>query len=117
MLLLGKHWEQTEGRTSLVIVGAAGRGEARRLGVPVALGLADSFAWTPDGRAVTFLKVTGGVPDLWRQPLDGGAPTRVTNFKGGDIIAIHAWSRDGKYLAMVRTATARDVVVIRDVRR
>jgi Tol biopolymer transport system component len=49
--------------------------------------------------------------------VDGGAPSRVTNFKGGDTIAVHAWSPDGKLLAMVRVATTRDVVVIRDVRR
>jgi hypothetical protein len=32
----------------------------------------------------------------------------VTGFKEGDTIAIHAWPRDGTYLAMVRTATFRE---------
>jgi hypothetical protein len=34
-----------------------------------------------------------------------------------DPIAAHAWSSDGKWLAMVRSITARDVVVIKDLRQ
>jgi len=63
------------------------------------------------------VRVTGGAANLWRQPIDGGPPTQVTHYTGGDLIAAHAWSPDGKLLAMVRAVTARDVVVIRDVRR
>ena len=83
----------------------------------MALGLSKSFAWAPGGRAITFARVSDGTMNLWRQPVDGGAPSRVTNFKGGDTIAAHAWSPDGKMLAMVRVAITRDIVVIRDVRR
>lgn len=63
------------------------------------------------------MKVTGGAPNIWRQPIDGSAPTRVTNFAGSDPITAHAWSPDGKWLAMVRSITARDVVVIKDLRQ
>jgi Tol biopolymer transport system component len=115
--ILGSYFNDAQGRTRIAIVDPSGRRPARTLDVPVALGLVDSFAWAPDGRAITFPRTSDGVSNIWRQPLEGGSPARVTNFKGGDIIAIHAWSRDGKYLAMVRTATPRDVVVIRDVRR
>jgi Tol biopolymer transport system component len=116
-LLLGLYWDLKEGRQRLAIVDPGSRRAARRLDVPVALGLTQSFAWAPGGRAITFARVSDGTTNLWRLPVDGGAPSRVTNFKGGDTIAVHAWSPDGKLLAMVRVATTRDVVVIRDVRR
>jgi TolB protein len=115
--LLGRYYDLTEGRTQVAIVAADGRGAARRLDVPIELGRADSMAWTPDGRAVTFVRLAGGVPNIWRQPIDGGAPTRVTAFTGGDPIAAHVWSPDGKWLAMVRSVTMRDVVVIKDLRQ
>jgi TolB protein len=116
-LLLGRYWDQKEGRTVAALVDANGRGAARRLAIAIDLGRPDSMAWTPDGRAVTFVKVTGGVPNIWRLPIDGGAATRVTNFTGGDLITTHVWSPDGKWLAMVRSVTARDVVVIKDLRQ
>jgi len=116
-LLLGNYWDEKEGRMRLAIVDPGGRRPARRLDVPVELGLTYSFAWAPGGRAITFARFSDGAANIWRQPLDGGAPSRVTNFKGGDSIAVHAWSPDGKMLAMVRVAATRDVVVIKDVRR
>ena len=115
--LFGNYWDDKAGRTRLAVVDATGRLAARPLDLPVALGLVYSFAWAPDGRAITFARTTGGSANIWRQPLDGGAQARVTNFTGGDAIAVHAWSPDGGMLAMVRVATTRDVVVIRDVRR
>jgi serine/threonine protein kinase/roadblock/LC7 domain-containing protein len=114
-LLLAQYWNEKEGRTRVAIVAADERSVARPLNVAVELGRSDSMAWTPDGRAITFVKAAGGAPNIWRQPIDGGAPTRVTNFTAGDPIAAHAWSPDGKLLAMVRSVTARDVVVIRDL--
>jgi Tol biopolymer transport system component len=116
-LLLGNYWDEKEGRMRLAIVDPGSRRAARRLDVPVTLGLTNSFAWAPGGRAITFARVSDGTTNLWRQSLDGGAPSRLTSFKGGDTIASHAWSPDGKMLAMVRVATTRDVVVIKDMRR
>ena len=47
--------------------------------------------------------------------LDGGAPRQITHFpKGsGRVMSAFAWSRDGKRLAIVRTATTNDIVLIR----
>jgi Tol biopolymer transport system component len=61
--------------------------------------------------------MSGGTTNLWRQPIDGGAAAQVTHFAGGDAPATHAWSRDGKLIAMVRSVTLRDIVVIKDQRR
>ncbi len=116
-LLLVQCWDQNEGRTRRAVIAADGRSAARPVDVPISLDRSDSWAWTPDGRAVTFVKMTGGAPSIWRHPIDGGTATRVSSVAAGDPITAHAWSPDGKLLAMVRSITARDVVVLKDLRR
>ena len=64
----------------------------------------------------------GSSPALFRhasrpavQPLAGGAPRRLTDFKT-DRIFRYAWSRDGKHLACSRGVETNDVVLISDLR-
>jgi len=66
--------------------------------------------WTPDGRAVTYVSTRGGVSNIWGQPLSGGAPKQLTDFKTEQIRAF-AWSRDGQ-LAVSRGVVNSDVVLI-----
>ena len=66
--------------------------------------------WTPDGRALTYVNTTGGVSNLWSQPLDGGPPKQLTDFKAEQIFAFDS-SRDGQLLVS-RGVTNRDVVLI-----
>ena len=66
------------------------------------------LSWAPDGRAVEF----SSADNLWRLPLSGGAPQKVTDFRASRIAA-YAWSRDGEQLAVARGTTTRDIVVIR----
>ena len=70
-----------------------------------------------DSGSVYYVRYDQPARPMYRVPIVGGAPTRVTHFTGGDPITAHAWSPDGKLLAMVRSVTARDVVVIRDLRQ
>ena len=67
--------------------------------------------WAPDGRAVTY---TDG-SNIWSQPLDGGPPKELTDFKS-DGTSSFAWSRDGKQLACMRGTGTSDVVLISDVK-
>jgi Tol biopolymer transport system component len=67
--------------------------------------------WTPDGRAVAFIRTSGGVSNLWGQPIDGGPPRQLTVFKEQRILNF-AWSRDGKQLALSRGMVNSDVVLI-----
>ena len=71
--------------------------------------------WTPDGRAVAYIKTQGDVSNIWAQPLDGGKPLQLTDFKS-DLIFNFAWSNDGKQLAVARGSETGDVVLIRDSR-
>jgi Tol biopolymer transport system component len=70
-----------------------------------------SIRWTPDGRAMAYIVTEDGVSNIWSQPLSGGKPKQLTDFKTQNI-ANFAWSRDGKYLALSRGGSNGDVVLI-----
>jgi Tol biopolymer transport system component len=97
----------------------------RRLGViPLAGGtpgrtldfniIGRSMKWAPDGRALTYVQTRAGVANIWSQPIDGGPPKQLTNFKSHQIFR-HDWSNDGKRLVLARGTTTSDVVLIRDL--
>jgi eukaryotic-like serine/threonine-protein kinase len=70
------------------------------------------FAWMPDGRSVAYLDSASGILNVWSQPLDGGAPKQLTNFKS-EFLSNFAVSRDGK-IAAYRVSATRDIVLIKD---
>ena len=67
--------------------------------------------WGPDGRSLHYIDTRGGVSNIWRLSLDGGAATQVTHFKTDRIFAF-GWSRDGTMLALARGAVISDAVLI-----
>jgi Tol biopolymer transport system component len=67
--------------------------------------------WTPDRRALAYPVTRGGVSNIWTQPLDGGPPKQLTDFREG-LIFDFAWSRDGKQLALSRGLINSDVLLI-----
>jgi Tol biopolymer transport system component len=71
--------------------------------------------WTADGSAVTYINNQGGVSNIWVQPLAGGPPKQLTDFKS-DMIFHFDWSRDGKQLALSRGILMSDVILINNVR-
>jgi Tol biopolymer transport system component len=52
-------------------------------------------SWTADSRNLAYINDTGGVSNIWIQPLDGAPPRQITSFESGRILAFD-WSRDGK---------------------
>jgi serine/threonine protein kinase len=74
---------------------------------------AEWFRWAPDGKAGDYALTRGGVSNIWRQPLAGGPPKQITNFKSGEIFAFD-WSRDGKQLALARGTRSHDAILIGD---
>jgi serine/threonine protein kinase/Tol biopolymer transport system component len=70
--------------------------------------------WTPDGSALTYIDARGGVSNLWSQPIDGGKPTQLTDFKADQIFAFE-WSRDGRQLACARGIMTSDVVLFNNL--
>ena len=71
--------------------------------------------WSHDGRALQYIDSRGGSSNLWSQPIDGGPPKQLTDFRG-DTLFSFAWSTDGKQLAVSRGVDAEDVVLINNFR-
>jgi Tol biopolymer transport system component/DNA-binding winged helix-turn-helix (wHTH) protein len=79
----------------------------------IPLGYPQIVRWMADSRALTYLKVEGGVTNIWSQPIDGSAPKQLTNFKE-DLIFRFAWSQDGSTLACERGAEINDIILVSD---
>ncbi len=71
--------------------------------------------WTPDGRALTHIVTRGRVSNIWSQPIDGGKPAQLTDFKT-HFIHSFAWSRDGQQLALARWTVTSDIVLMKNFR-
>jgi Tol biopolymer transport system component len=70
--------------------------------------------WAPGGQAVTYVARQNGVDDIWSQPMDGGSPRKLTDFKADSIFSFD-WSRDNK-LVISHGSDTSDVVLIRNVK-
>jgi Periplasmic component of the Tol biopolymer transport system len=68
--------------------------------------------WSLDGSAVTYVDQLNAVNNVWSQPIDGGKPTQLTDFKSDQIFSFN-WSRDGK-LVLSRGVSTSDVIMISD---
>ncbi len=73
-----------------------------------------AFAWMPDGQSIAYLDNASGILNVWNQPIDGGAPKQLTNFKS-EFLTSFAIARDGK-IAAYRWSATRDIVLIKDYR-
>ncbi|HEX8844121.1 MAG TPA: protein kinase [Pyrinomonadaceae bacterium] len=80
--------------------------------IPPGLGGARTILqWARDGRSLLYTAINNNVSNVWGQPLDGGPPVQLTNFKE-HIITAYDWSRDGRTLAVSRGILIRDAVLI-----
>jgi Tol biopolymer transport system component len=77
--------------------------------------IAASVHWSSDSRSLLYTVNNNNVTNLWRQMVDGGDPTQVTEFKDS-LMTGFAWSNDGKTLACTRGILLRDAVLISDAR-
>jgi serine/threonine protein kinase/Tol biopolymer transport system component len=69
--------------------------------------------WSTDGRSLIYSETRGGVSNLWSQPIAGGQPKQITDWKQERIFDF-AWSTDGKQLAASRGIVTSDVLLISD---
>jgi eukaryotic-like serine/threonine-protein kinase len=69
--------------------------------------------WSRDGRELTYVDTRNGVSNLWAQPIAGGAPRQLTDFRSGQIFRF-GWSPDGKRAALACGTLTSDVVLLKD---
>ena len=99
---------RTGEQLKIAILPATGGTPSKLLEIPSAHG---KFRWTIDGRSIAYIATNNGISNIWAQPLDGGPPKQLTDFKSEQIFDF-AWSRDGQQLALSRGVVNRDVVLI-----
>ena len=81
----------------------------RALGVP-GTSMLRRYRWTPDGRGIADILAPGF--NIWIVPLDGSPPHQLTHFTERNIQDF-AWSHDGQRLAVARTTTTNDIVLLK----
>lgn len=73
--------------------------------------ISPSINWSADGRSIMYTVNTNNVTNIWSQPLEGGQPRQITEFKD-QLMTGFAWSFDGKTLVCTRGIPTRDAVLI-----
>jgi len=102
------------GNNRVAIIPADGGQPLKTFDIPTPFIIEPGFQWTPDGRALTYVETRGGVSNIWSQPVVGGPPKQLTDFKSDEIFSF-ALSRDGQF-AMSRGQETGDVVLITNLR-
>jgi Tol biopolymer transport system component len=99
----------SKGAAVLSVCGLPGCDRPRTLGAAQRI---DPLHWTPDGRGVAIARAA----NLWVYPIEGGAPRQLTRFTDPRPIRAFAWSRDGRRLAIARSTTSNDIVLLTGVK-
>jgi len=68
-------------------------------------------AWWPDGRFIVYASNRGGTRNIWRIPIDGGEPVRLTAGAGDD--GVPRVSPDGRRIVFT-TSSSRTGLFVRD---
>lgn len=102
-------FDDTTGLWKLGVFPIAGGAPAKKFELP---GSAHRLLrWLPDGTGIAYSVTQRGVTNLWKQPLDGSAPSALTTFTKHRIYNF-AWSPDGQQLAVSRGRHISDAVTI-----
>jgi Tol biopolymer transport system component len=103
-------------RVQLAVISFAG-GEPVKVFEPAANAIAGWDAilkWTPDGRALTYVDYHNNTQNIWKQPITGGPPTQLTEFKDNQIFSFD-WLRDGRLITS-RGFRTNDAILIKGSR-
>ncbi len=117
-----------DGRTFACLYGVATPDSAARIAVipidggePVRLldlpsvARSRTFRWSSDGSSLIYLEGKNGIDNLWSQPLAGGSPKQLTEFRSDRIFRFGISSVNGQ-IAFARGSDASDSVMISDFR-
>jgi TolB protein len=103
--------EQANKQPKLAIIATEGGTPLKTIDLPRSV-QPIAFAWMPDGQSIAYLDNSSGILNVWSQPLDGGTPKQLTNYKS-EYVTSFAISRDSK-IATYRWSATRDIVLIKD---
>ena len=107
---------QPNSRPQIAVIPFAGGKSVKVFDLPptVWTGWDGPLRWTPDSQALTYIDMRGGIPNIWSQPLSGGPPKQLTDFRDNQMFSF-AWSHDFR-VATARGIRAGDAILINDTR-
>ena len=71
--------------------------------------------FSASGRELAYVDTSGF--NLWLQSLDGGPARQLTRFTDRKTVAHFDWSRDRSRLALLRTTTSKDIVLLKGLKK
>jgi Tol biopolymer transport system component len=92
----------------LAVIPEAGGAPLRVFDIPTSP--IKTLRWAPDGSAILYIASQRGVSNVWKQPLDGGPPARLTTFTSDDVVNFDV-ARDGRLL-LARGGSTSSVVML-----
>jgi TolB protein len=101
------------GGYSVVVTPLDGGPPVRTFNVPQDVVPQPFVRWSPDGQSLTYTAHRDGIPNIWAQPLSGGAAKQLTDFNSEGRLRFD-WSRDGKQLVFSRHVWTSDLVLLRN---
>jgi Tol biopolymer transport system component/DNA-binding winged helix-turn-helix (wHTH) protein len=96
------------------IISSTGGSLLQRLEVPATL-QGHSIRWSPDNQSLLYMSTVGNSGNIWSLPLNGSTPKPYTNFTS-QLLTDFSLSTDGKHLAVSRTSSTSDAVLISNSR-
>ena len=103
------------GNNKVAVIPADGGKPLQIFNIPTPFIVEPGFQWTPDGRALIYVQTREGVSNIWSQPVEGGPPKQLTDFKSDEIFSF-ALTRDGDF-AISRGTETGDVVLMSNLRQ
>ncbi|MGI8836909.1 MAG: protein kinase domain-containing protein [Pyrinomonadaceae bacterium] len=114
-LIAGFYLDEKTNQWKVGVIPFSGGDPVKVFDTPATIDTEVPIRWTDDGRALTYSCSRVTISNVWSQPIDGGPPKQLTDFKSHHIDYFD-WSRDGRHLALVRDTGSSDVVMISDFR-
>jgi Tol biopolymer transport system component/DNA-binding winged helix-turn-helix (wHTH) protein len=106
------YFQMADGKWRIGIIPSAGGAPLQRLDAPANL-KQSTVTWSPDNQALFYIGVTGNVGNVWSLPFDGAAARPLTAFTS-HWLADFSLSRDGRQLAVTRSRSVSDVVLLKN---
>ena len=88
-------WEERPVRTRLLrwIVMSSDRTRLFQFNVPVDSTFGRPPNWAPDESGLDYVVTRSGVSNIWRQPLTGGPPLPITNYRTSEYLQLRVVAR------------------------
>ena len=114
-LIAANYRDEPSGKWRVAVIPFEGGEPRQLLDFPLTVDGLPPVRWSSDSQALIFINTVDNISNLMRQPLDGGSPTKITNFQSERIYSFTT-SRDGKVIACSRGSGFSDVVMISNFR-